>query len=689
MKIKILFILILLFFIGSALATSENLTEYTIIVLDENQSPIANANIKIGDLDLFTNSKGKTSLQLYPALYDMSITKENYFTLSKNIDFSIERQKTFILEKDFFYLNISIIDEDTKSSLFADVNLINVDTKETSSIDLSTSPTSIKLKKSEKYFLEIDHNDYVKQTLNIEYNKIIDDFLIITLKKKTSIVNFSLNIESGIIKFFDKNENLLKEETFNENFYSSKLSYGEYFIEINNSNYFSLSQSITIDDFIKNYSFSLNAKQKVFQIYFELNSIQDLIFLDDFQNYIPKTSILPTNFIIKQGDKIITTGSAITVGAVTLEEGTYDLYAENPFAYPFVKKQLNISKTSKNNFLVKLKKLPVYISGNINFPTTQGAIDIIFEDEKNHLYSTLSDKNGIFNAFLPVGNYKIKIENSHYSLKEKDDSFSFEVPGKTYSLSLNAENLDSFISGHIKSTNNIPLANAKINIKVGKSEKTIFSDENGFFSTDVKNGLAVIKAYKNGYYSKGNVKKIHPQSQNENFNFYLEEILSSVTGTITNGIIPINNIKVILKNTTTDTELSTFSNDDGSFTFKDVSVSGNYILLINDINYTDFTSDNFNISENKSKNINIILNKKTLDVIFEIKNTDDNPLSTTEVFFNDIRYETDINGLVEIELNKIDNKYSVKVEIPEFNFSNLLHFDENSVSPLTQLIVLK
>ncbi len=690
MKIKNLFILFVFFFIGFSFAPSEDLTEYTITVLDESGQALQNVSVHIDRFQTLTNEFGKTSVMLFPGAHNISISKEDYVPISKNISFSDEQELGFTLQKSFTLKKLFIENENNELITRASLIIRNLDTNNTKKLVPNSNPTSIKLTKAHKYSLEAIADKYLTSTKKIISTENSDSQIRLQLEKKSALLNFNFNVASGSILFFSDDDKLIHDDIFSDNSYNIRLPYGNYYVHVKSADYFKYTKKIEVSKFSENYNLNLNKRTKDFTFVFEINSIQDFVLLKEYQaNNFHEKDIASTHYTIKQNDTVVSTGSALTSASIKLEEGTYEFYAENKNAYPFSKKEIHISKNTENIFLVKMKKLPVFVSGRILLPTTESPLTIIFEEKSKRRYETTSKPDGKFNVVLPTGLYKIIIDNDHYVLNEKEKAYDFVVPGKTYNLSLDTQNLDSSISGYVETTRNKVISGAAISIKIGNSEKQVFSNQDGYYYASIKNGLAVVKASKSGYRSKGNVKKIAENSYINNFNFHLEEIFSSINGTVTDGVLPISGLKIGIQDKKSDFENFTSSDSNGNFSFQNISISGKYVIFINNKKYVDYQSQEFKVSEGNAKTFNIILEKKSLNVILDIKAKNGQPLTKKEVFLNNVQYKTDINGLVEVELNTLDEMYTLDVNIPEYNFSKSLQFSRNAKSPLVYEIVLK
>jgi len=349
---------------------------------------------------------------------------------------------------------------------------------------------------------------------------------------------------------------------------------------------------------------------------------------------------------------------------------------------------IKIFSTQKENIVIQLKELPVFINGKIDI-STGSSVFIYFKSKNNKIYTANTDSFGKFNLFLPAGIYNLSIDNKLFLLKENSLYFNFEVPGNKYDLNLETEELPEKISGYVQDLKGNPISKALVTIKVNKDEKTVITDETGFYSTNIKNGLAIIKASKDGFKSKGNVKKINKNENLNSINFFLEEIFSNIKGTITDGVSPLSNIKLLLYDVNNNLVSETNSNINGSFLFEHLPISNKYIIKIENEFFYFYQSPILIISELVETNINIILNKNTLTAIFEIKSENYEPIKNLEVNINNTKYITDINGLIEANISIDKNSYKINLFIEQYNYKESLEIPLNQAPPLKHSVVLK
>lgn len=689
MKIKNIFLLLFLFSIGfSSIINSENLKEYTIIVNTDKNEIISNAIVQIGDLTLTTDNNGKSSVMLFPAIYDITVSKNDYYSFSESIDFNNKDSIIINLVNKFYYKTIKTIDKDN-NFIKSNLKVLNLDSGKTVSELELLKETDIKFEKNIKYILEINTPIYKKETVTLEYNQNdSSQNLDILLEKKETIFNFSFNTQNGNIKIYDKNKKIIIDDSFSNSSYTLKLPYDEYFLEISADKYISAIQNISADNIIKNINIVLKNKYKNIRLNFEIGLISDILFLDKYSDYEIKENKTIIYFEIKKGNLLVTSGSSFSFVDLELEEGLYDLYVSNELAYPFTKKDFKIFSEQKENIIIKLRELPVFIEGKINI-TTGSSVTIYFKSDNNKTYSTNTTTSGSFNLFLPVGSYTLAIDNKLFLLKKENTSFNFDVPGNKLFLNLEIEELPEFISGYVKDFKGNPLKDALITIKVNKDEKSVYTDKNGFYSTNIKNGLAIIKASKDGFKSKGNVKKINKSEELNSVNFFLEEIYGMLSGTITDGVSPLLNINLKLFDLENIFIAETKTNIDGFFNFNNLSISKKYKIKIENEFFYNYTSPEIEIFDSKTEIFNIILNKNTLNAIIEIKSENLEPIQDLEVIINNIKYITDMNGLIESNIFIENNSYKFNLFIEQFNYRESFDIPLDQAQPLKHSIVLK
>jgi len=64
------------------------MVEASFAVTDKNKIPIENAIIKIGDLTVKTSKDGSAKIVLFPAVYDITIEKNDFYTLNSQLEIS-------------------------------------------------------------------------------------------------------------------------------------------------------------------------------------------------------------------------------------------------------------------------------------------------------------------------------------------------------------------------------------------------------------------------------------------------------------------------------------------------------------------------------------------------------------------------------------------------------------------------
>ncbi|MGL4687479.1 MAG: hypothetical protein ACRCVS_02200, partial [Fusobacteriaceae bacterium] len=89
-----------------------------------------------------------------------------------------------------------------------------------------------------------------------------------------------------------------------------------------------------------------------------------------------------------------------------------------------------------------------HVQGNLKFGNmNMGAIEITFIDSENTSITATTDIHGDFNVSLPSKTYKIKIDKTGYVLDKKDDIIYDFSNEKNIKLSLQLNEILSFISG--------------------------------------------------------------------------------------------------------------------------------------------------------------------------------------------------------------------------------------------------
>jgi len=245
------------------------------------------------------------------------------------------------------------------------------------------------------------------------------------------------------------------------------------------------------------------------------------------------------------------------------------------------------------------------------------------------------------------------------------------------------------INGYITDSNKIPIKDAAVSIRVNKTEKIVYTNEIGYYEALTAYGVVIVKVSKNGFKSKGNVKRIHSEKSFESINFILDERLGTITGYLTDGVFPLPNTTVILTDSDNGLYYTSTSNADGLFIFSNLSISHFYNLYVNNEFFQPYVSKNLYVLENTNMVHNIILVRDFFNLIVEICDSNHVPIPNIEVSINNAKYTTDINGFVDTYINHSNDQIILDIFIKKFNYSETFYIIPNIDYPLKIKIILK
>ena len=693
MKIKIIVFFSL--FINLILLFGDDFSEINFKIIDNNKQTIPNCSIQIGDLILKTNEKGIATSSLFPASYDITITKEDFFTLNSIINVS-SQVSDFIFKLDSKVTNIklNVIDNFTKKNMHTSIKQTNIETNETKFFSTNVGGfLELSLYKKQKYNFEINEKGYQKFNFDLNTEALLSSSFLFKIKRLQSNVLFTSNTKKGNIEIkFEKNDNVYKNIPFENNSANTNLPFGKYISKIISENYKILSVPLNIQEEKSSFDIELKPNFKVFYFYPTLTNNENLVFFenkDKLKNItIAKNTILKIYYNNKLINSVNINNKVISL---KLNFGTYKFELQNNSSKIFTSDELQLNQNTNPYLVFNLKKLFSTVFGIIkNGDNLLGGIEINFKNKDGNFIKTTSDIDGSYKVKLSPQEYKISISKTGYCLinSSKNVLDSLNANEKR-ELNLNVEEIPSIITGTISNLKGEPIENANIILRIGKNEKRFSSKKDGSYKAEIKSGLAVIKVEKPGFKSKGTVKKINQFSTISNFDFKIEEIFSSVSGIITDGSRPLDNYIINLSDLDNNIVVSTISKNDGTFVLNNIPILKKYKINVNQKGFLPFSSDSFFVNKKEISEFNIKLKKDSLIVILELKDLNKNPISNETVKVNEDSYVTDINGILELIFSIKKEDYSLNIAIPKYKYDEPLTIKKETLSPFKKEFILE
>lgn len=394
----------------------------------------------------------------------------------------------------------------------------------------------------------------------------------------------------------------------------------------------------------------------------------------DFPNPVIKEAIIN---IYKNNELLYTLDYFGKELGFDLKKGEYSVEVYTLFSEPLYIKNVKFdpkkSKILNIVFPINFNEVKGIIKSS---NTLLGDVTVNFTNE-NKNYKTYTDIEGSYSISLPSSYYTVTYEKNSY---EKVTN-KLKIDGSIKLPDIELKEIPSFIKGRLTDIDGNPLGEKKITIKNNNSEFEIFTDTDGYYEAKVFQGLSVIKVDISGFFPTGRVEQINNLSTKKIADIKLKERLSSIYGTITNGIIPMANVAVKLYDIDETYIGLSKSDSKGFFTFEKVRSGVPYYLSIDDPNFIPYKSIVFSNSDNENKNFTIILDNHSVNFILELKSKKTTNFSNLAVYINGIKFQPDINGIINETLTSIKEVYSLKVEIPKLGIEKKYILEELGQEP--------
>lgn len=366
-----------------------------------------------------------------------------------------------------------------------------------------------------------------------------------------------------------------------------------------------------------------------------------------------------------------------------LKKGEYTVVVYSLFSSPYIIEDVKFD-TKKAQYLnielpVKTHSISGIISSN---QTLLGGAEIIFKD-KNRIFNTTSLIDGTYSIRLPSGIYTQSIDKLGYDTLEKTVNINNELDNLSYNLA----EIPSMLKGRILDSKGNPVANKDISIKNNEKNIIATTDKNGYYEAKVYSGLAFLRIDISGFFPTGRVERIDTLSTKELTDIILTERIATLTGTITNGILPIAGVSVKLFDEKESYYGMATTDSKGFFSFPEIKSGIKYFLLVDNPNYSLYKSGLFLPEDNKNQNFSIILNNNDLSFILELKtNVKTYDYSSLSVYINNIKFQPDKNGIINETIKSLKDIESLNVEIPKLNIKKTYKLSELGSEPHLILI---
>lgn len=362
---------------------------------------------------------------------------------------------------------------------------------------------------------------------------------------------------------------------------------------------------------------------------------------------------------------------------IDLKDGEYTLIIFTLFSSPYVieKVKFNTQKNNHLNINIPLKLLK--INGTITSSNSLlGGASIKFKD-KNREVETFSNIEGTYSVDIPSGFYEMTVSKFGYetlvsNVKIDDDKINF---------SYNMNELPSVIKGRIIDNNGIGIPNQSISIKNNNQNLLVITDSKGEFETNVYTGLAFIKINIPGFFPTGRIEKIDTLSTKIVPDIKLSERTASLSGTVSNGILPLPNVSVKLYDIKGIYFGMVKSDSKGFFFFEKIKSGLEYYLKIDDSKYSTYQSNSFINEDNQNKNFTIILNNNDINFILELKSKTPVDYTGISVYINNNKFQIDKNGIINEVIHSTKEIKNLVIEIPKLGIKKTFELSELGTEP--------
>lgn len=368
---------------------------------------------------------------------------------------------------------------------------------------------------------------------------------------------------------------------------------------------------------------------------------------------------------------------------IDLKKGEYTVVVYSLFSSPYIIENVKFDAKKAQYLNIELPVKTFSVNGIISSnQSLLGGTEIIFKD-KNRIFTTSSLIDGSYSIRLPSGIYFQTIEKLGYNKIEKSITVNNEVNKLDYNLS----EIPSILKGRILDSKGNPVSEKDISIKNNNKNIIVTTDKNGYYEAEVYSGLAFLRIDISGFFPTGRVERIDSLSTKELSDIKLNERIAALTGTITNGVLPIAGISVKLYDEKESYYGMASTDSKGFFTFPEIKSGIKYFLLVDNPNYSLYKSPIFLPEDNKNQNFSIILNNHDLSFILELKTgKKDFDYSSLSVYINNIKFQPDRNGIINETIKSLKELETLSIEVPKLDIKNNYKLSELGSEPHLILI---
>ncbi len=485
-----------------------------------------------------------------------------------------------------------------------------------------------------KVYFAFDLDVTIKDNNN---NNLKDIVVYIDGNKKTT------NLDGKVT--FDQLEGLYQVDIKSEHYSTRK-----FFTEIKNNKEI----VVYLDNKDVNFTFSLGRGEKL-----------EYTFEDKYIEYPIGNAVVN---IIKDGRLFYTFDYMGKPLEFFLKEGRYTIEIFTVFREPYIINNLYINPEKNEELNISLPINLTQVEGRlISNNSYLGGATITFIDQGENSYSFKSDIQGFFKGSLPPNIYKVEVNKKGYFVDE-DLTLDFSNSDQKYKPIIEVAEIPSIIKGYVFDTKGNPLKNSKLEIKNNGKELITYTNIDGSYTLEVEKGLVFIKSNAKGYYPSGKIERVEAFSTKTISDIVVQERYSSISGTVTNGILPLGSIRVDLYNELGDFIASTTSSSNGFYRFDEIRVVDRYYVKVDNNNYLPYESGSFSVEEKVIRNFNILLNDNNINFVIELTGINGEDREGVEVLVNDLNYKSDLNGIINERILTKEPLESIHVEIPNLNF---------------------
>lgn len=467
-------------------------------------------------------------------------------------------------------------------------------------------------------------------------------------QKEEGSASFYFNIPKGYIEYTNIYDHSKNGVSFSQGKAIIDLRPGNYKFQFFSPTCYPLERVITVSREYQSYNINFQKKSGDFFVSLRKSDKNEIYFSEEPPD--SSRSLKDISILFYKGKKLIKEVTCDSfIEKVTLDFGQYDILVKNSEKTLMRIQRFPINERKENYLNIFIKPSEVFVEGTLKIDDMYlGGGEVLFTNVENRSFSLTSDFSGKFKGKIPSGKYRVSVKKFGYSLKkERQLLYDFTKEDGKFNLNLELEEAPSFIEGRVVDEKNNPVHNSEVTIKNGEKKEKYFTDNFGKFSGMSNPGLAVIQVEKEGFFSKGIVRRVEKFSTISNLKIQIKKKKYSISGILSDGIRAIKSEKIDLINSSGVRFASTLSGNNGYFEFLDIPGTEKFYISIKKIGFIPYTSREFVLTENIT-NFNPILKKRSRQIILEIMDEEGKPLKNKEISIGGTTLETDSNGIASV-----------------------------------------